>query len=691
MEQEPMVFNVSINSRPPLPTSRPGTGASGAPLSARGDGERRPPGSGRGRGPPGPTRTMHSRMPESPRDSAAGSDVGSDGEADAQDAAEAQQKGRAGKGRIPPPPKNVQCADVGGVRIPLSILFAMTECLQVSVLPAFRRVCTGFRRVLAKRLKEGDELRNALDSHLAGKRLKCKRVWVVVRARPLDPSQGFGCLSFGQGEGEQGRVSVAGAGAGGCNSFFFDRAFPGNASQEDVCDYIIGEILHHTLNGEHVCLLAYGQTGSGKTHTMFGSLEKGAKSSGLAFRAMQRLAILLRDSHFSGEPPAVELSFLEVYNNELFDLLDGGKALPKQRSSEHHCVPQGLTRKSCEMGNMESQVHTWLCAGAASRTVGKTVFNPRSSRSHAVVMITIRRNRRETRLYIVDLAGSERSGMYATDKDQLKEGEHINLSLSALGRVVSALSSGKCEHVPYRDSALTWLLKDAISGTSARVCMMAAVHPAHPVETGSTLRYARQYSALQASTGSRAQQLTSEVRDAQRKVDGMKKAFDQMLVDESTGISWTRESLKGSTHCQPRYNIKGLFDQHPYLTWTTVHQSKASTRSNRAEKGGIGYTRTFTDRPELRDPSDKPDGRKATGAPGTTEGPGERCAEVIFEGKHGRPPTILWYPETALEMVQPPAALAEQFAKLESAEAAVAAKRAELLSLKESKPTGPKT
>merc|ERR1719291_393568 len=131
--------------------------------------------------------------------------------------------------------------------------------------------------------------------------------------------------------------------------------------------------------------------------------------------------------------------------------------------------------------------------------------------------------------------------------EQLKEGEHINLSLSALGRVVAALASGKCEHVPYRDSALTWLLKDAISGTSARVCMMAAVHAAHPVETGSTLRYARQYSALQASTASRAQQLTAEVRDQQRKVDGMKKAFDQLLVDESTGISWTRETLKGST------------------------------------------------------------------------------------------------------------------------------------------------
>ncbi|CAK9033262.1 unnamed protein product [Durusdinium trenchii] len=134
---------------------------------------------------------------------------------------------------------------------------------------------------------------------------------------------------------------------------------------------------------------------------------------------------------------------------------------------------------------------------------------------------------RETRVYLVDLAGSERAGMHALAPEQLKEGEHINLSLSALGRVVGALASGKCEHVPYRDSALTWLLKDAITGSSARVCMVAAVHPAHPVETASTLRYARQYSALQSTTGSHASQLSSQVRDLQRKVDSLRHAFEK--------------------------------------------------------------------------------------------------------------------------------------------------------------------
>eukprot|EP00438_Fugacium_kawagutii_P021809 Skav230859 [mRNA] locus=scaffold1335:61315:66791:- [translate_table: standard] len=110
--------------------------------------------------------------------------------------------------------------------------------------------------------------------------------------------------------------------------------------------------------------------------------------------------------------------------------------------------------------------------------VGQTVFNPRSSRSHAVATIHICWNDaakkgqgNETRLYIVDLAGSERSGQYATSTEQLREGAHINLSLSTLGRVVSALSRGHGDHVPHRDSALTWLLTDAITGHQARAFM----------------------------------------------------------------------------------------------------------------------------------------------------------------------------------------------------------------------------
>jgi len=524
-------------------------------------------------------------------------------------------------------------------------------------------------------------------------RLKSKRVWVIVRARPQ--TDAFSCISI-----DRNKVSISGADKDH-GKFFFDRAFGGSATQEEVCSYVGDQVLHHAMNGEHLCLLAYGQTGSGKTHTMFGSLEAGA-NQGLAFHAMSRLAGYLRKNP-GATAPCVELSFLEVYNDNLYDLLDGSKMLSKQRSSEKMCVPQGLTRRRCELDDMEQQVHSWIKEGASTRVVGKTVFNARSSRSHAVVMLHICWNyegtgsrlklsrplsgEKETRIYIVDLAGSERAGMYALAPEQLKEGEFINLSLSALGRVVAALASGKCEHVPYRDSALTWLLKDAITGTSARVCMVAAMHPSHAVETASTLRYAKQYSTLQSSTSGRAAEITSEVRELQRRVDNLKKLFEKNLSSDDTGIQWSRETLSGTVHCQPRRNAKELFQAHLYLAWTSAHQSKAAVRGQRRDNSSIGHTRAIVDVPPPRDQSDKPDGRPNCVDPSKAaklDNP-DRSVEVVYEGRHGRPPLILWYPESALEMVQPPKVVLDAMEKLDSEEALLAQKKAELQKLRENK------
>ncbi|CAE7225988.1 KIF13B [Symbiodinium natans] len=429
-------------------------------------------------------------------------------------------------------------------RIPVPLLLRIVGMLPVASLPAIRRTSAGFYRATHVRLSEDPAQITALAAHLETKRLKSKRVWVLVRARPISDS--ISCIVI-----DRNKVNVSNNN-GAPTSFFFDQAFDASATQEQVCDYVSEQVLPHAINGEHICILAYGQTGSGKTYTMFGDFAPGPsprdgaaanQKQGVAFRAMSRLAEMMRSKGLdASSAPTVELSFLEVYNDNLYDLLDGSRQLPRLRSSEKHVVPQGLTRRRCELNEMEQQVHSWLREGAATRMVGKTVFNPRSSRSHAVVMLHLCWSQqtsssrlrhlpgsttRETRVYLVDLAGSERAGLHALGPEQLKEGEHINLSLSALGRVVGALASGKCEHVPYRDSALTWLLKDAITGSSARVCMVAAVHPSHPVETASTLRYARQYSALQNTTGSHASQLSSQVRDLQRRVDSLRHAFEK--------------------------------------------------------------------------------------------------------------------------------------------------------------------
>jgi len=520
---------------------------------------------------------------------------------------------------------------------------------------------------------------------LEGRKLKSKRVWVVVRARPSN--EAGNCIHI-----DRNQITVKG------QSFFFDKAFDSTATQNEVCEYIGGRLLPHAMNGEHICLLAYGQTGSGKTHTMFGTLEKD-DVEGVAFHSVSELARMMRGRSSEGRAvPSVDFSFLEVYNNELYDLLDASKKLSRQRSSEKHVVPQGLTRRCCELAQMEEQVHSWLREGAATRSVSKTVFNPRSSRSHGVVMLHIcwgndgaasrlrpasrETSSSQTRVYIVDLAGSERAGMYALAPEQLKEGEHINLSLSALGRVVSALAEGKCEHVPYRDSALTWLLKDAITGSSARVCMVAAVHPVHAVETASTLRYAHQYSALQASSNSQIPTLTSELRKQMRRVDELKRVFEAAMAGDEHGLAWTKESLTGTV--QPTRWAKELVEAHPHLGWTPAHQSKQIVRGNRKNRDGIGRSRETVDIIKPRRSDEIADGRPTTMPEAGCDGSStERAVEVVFEGRNGRPPVILWYPESALEEVQPPKKLIDAMEQLRVAEEELGRKRGELQKAKE--------
>lgn len=613
-----------------------------------------------------------------------------------------QLRGQVGPGEMTPQPPKVQpwvdlhCSRET-IRMPAASFSLISRFMEPGALPSFRRACLCCHRVVSKRLTNDPALRSAVDGLLEERRLRSKRVWVVVRARPTQ--EAITCLSL-----ERNRVSVRGA----ASPYYFDRAFGESASQQEVCNYINDRVLPHALHGEHVCILAYGQTGSGKTHTMFGSLDTTA-NQGVAFRAVNQLAGLLRSAG-SGFRATVEFSFLEVYNDELYDLLDAGKRLPRQRSAEKHVVPQGLSRRRCELDNMEHQVHAWLRQGAATRTEGRTVVNPRSSRSHAVVMLHLRwgradggqhtqsrlqptgraHDRGETRIYIVDLAGSERAGMYAIDKEQLKEGEHINLSLSALGRVVGALASGKCEHVPYRDSALTWLLKDSITGTSARVCMVAAVHPAHVMETSSTLRYAMQYSCLQSPSKTRMPELVSEVREIQRRVDRLQKEVDIALNGDDSCIQWTLDVL--DAFVQPSRFAKDAFENHPHLVWTQAHNSKSLLRGQRRDASGVGRARTTVELVYPRSHSETADGRPLAGSTAAKDIAScrarrdlmpEPAVEVVFEGKNGRPPVVLWYPASALEKVLAPKNILDALSTLKVAEEDLARKRGELQKVKD--------
>eukprot|EP00441_Pelagodinium_beii_P037550 CAMPEP_0197627366 /NCGR_PEP_ID=MMETSP1338-20131121/6003_1 /TAXON_ID=43686 ORGANISM="Pelagodinium beii, Strain RCC1491" /NCGR_SAMPLE_ID=MMETSP1338 /ASSEMBLY_ACC=CAM_ASM_000754 /LENGTH=574 /DNA_ID=CAMNT_0043198069 /DNA_START=101 /DNA_END=1823 /DNA_ORIENTATION=+ len=513
-----------------------------------------------------------------------------------------------------------------------------------------------------------------------------KRVWVGVRLRPQAGADRV--------TAQKRRVMLKDASSRE-TSFFFNRAFDGSTSQAEIWGSIQAPLMRCMLRREHACLLAYGQTGSGKTHTMFG-IPDSEEERGVAFRAIENLGRLLRSQAPDDvdSAPLLEFSFLEVYNEKVHDLLNGQQpcSLAGEReelepgdqyhapkfSAEERVVVKGLTRRSCDLSCLEQQVGQWLSEGAASRMVGRTVFNPRSSRSHAVATLHIgwrdQNPPKEARLYLVDLAGSERAGQYAIGANQLKEGVNINQSLSTLGRVVGALARGQGEHVPYRDSALTWLLSDAITGQNARAFMIAAVQPAHPAETLSTLRYAQAYSSLQSDLSTKIPKLKLQARALHRHMESTKNAFENLCfeinVNGRTSSHWNRQSVR-QRMVKVRRGAEYFFKNHPYLRWTDTHDTKATLHM-------VGVVTAVLEVPPTRDPEDPADGRRLTHREVAEGEWWSASVQVQYAGRHGYHATLLWFPSDSLEDVLAPSRLRELLMAFEKAETAYLQKQEQL-------------
>lgn len=565
-------------------------------------------------------------------------------------------------------------------------------------LPAFRRCNQSCYRSVVALLASDAALREELEEALSTALAQVdKRVWVGIRLRPHDRHDGAeNCLQVDR------RQIVQTLGPASRVNFFFDEIFKEDTRQEDVWSRLQGPMMRTLLRREHCCLFAYGQTGSGKTHTVFGDPST-ESSKGVAFRLLENLGKLLNGDTYPSiseevqEKAVIEFSFLEVYNEKIHDLLSNSKlcTLAGEReelepgsaykapilSAEERVVVRGLTRRRCDPGQLTQQVGSWLVEGAASRMVGKTVFNPRSSRSHAVATIHIcwndmpdQKKGNETRVYIVDLAGSERSGQYATNTEQLREGAHINLSLSTLGRVVTALSRGHGDHVPHRDSALTWLLTDAITGHQARAFMIASVNPLHSAETLSTLRYAQAYSSLQSDLSTKIPRLKAMLRTLQRQMEKARYELDSLCLDINTNsrsgrtTEWSRDTLRSRVVRIARRGQEH-FQNHPFFKWTDAHEMKAVL-------GQAGILEETCARPPEREAEEPEDGRRRQfREPGSAS---STCARVIFAGRHGYPPVQLWFPEEALEDVTPHPRLRELLTTFEKAEIAFQQKQAQL-------------
>ncbi|TMW65032.1 hypothetical protein Poli38472_009199 [Pythium oligandrum] len=306
--------------------------------------------------------------------------------------------------------------------------------------------------------------------------------------------------------------------------FAFDRVFSESSTQDEVFEFVGAPITRACLQGYNGTIFAYGQTGSGKTFTMQGpddvidaeSRRLSEKEMGLRGLVPRVFDYLFQDgvAHATqtqgGSVTSVQhtfaCSFLEIYNERVYDLLDHGSTrdsagLTLRENGRKGVFVEGMIESVVTSAKHAAEL---MAIGAQNRRVGQTAMNRESSRSHSVFILQIQSKEttsegitrtRMSRFNLVDLAGSERQKSTEAAGDRLKEAGSINKSLSALGNVIMGLveqSAGKNRHVHYRDSKLTFLLKDSLGGNS-KTFMIATVSPAEDSshETLSTLKFAQ--------------------------------------------------------------------------------------------------------------------------------------------------------------------------------------------------------
>lgn len=320
-------------------------------------------------------------------------------------------------------------------------------------------------------------------------------------------------------------------------TFTFDKSFWSHrldddhyAHQEEIYNCLGEEFLDHNFEGYHTCVFAYGQTGSGKSYTMMGTPEQ----PGLIPRTCEDLFERIESNESANISYSVRVSYFEVYNEHVRDLFQ-----PRTDPPSYLKIRESPTEGPYVKDLTEIQVKSYaeilkyMRMGDSSRTVASTKMNDTSSRSHAVFTIMLKQihhdyrtdetTERLARIRLVDLAGSERAKATEATGQRLREGGNINKSLTTLGRVIAALADPKASKqggrnrrdvVPFRDSILTWLLKDSLGGNS-KTAMIACLAPSDYDETLSTLRYADQAKRIRLQATVNQDHVSSAEKDAQ--------------------------------------------------------------------------------------------------------------------------------------------------------------------------------
>ncbi|ETL89582.1 hypothetical protein L917_11509 [Phytophthora nicotianae] len=368
---------------------------------------------------------------------------------------------------------------------------------------------------------------------------KSESVRVCVRIRPLSTKEvQDGRTYIVHANPGQGEISLSNPEADAREppkKFTFDAAIPPESSQQDVYAQAATDIVESVVNGFNGTIFAYGQTGAGKSHTMEGYSEppeaKGIIPNSFS-HIFDRIAAEADSKQFM-----VYASYLEIYNEEIRDLLAPD---PKNRLELKETVDAGVFVKDLTSRQVAAaaEIDAVMQQGKKNRSVGATLMNQTSSRSHSMFTITVEALSAAQseangkphicvgKLNLVDLAGSERQAKTGATGDRMKEATKINLSLSALGNVISALVDGKSQHIPYRDSKLTRLLQDSLGG-NAKTVMIANCGPAdyNYNETLSTLRYANRAKNIKNKPKINEDPKDAKIREYQEKIKELREAL----------------------------------------------------------------------------------------------------------------------------------------------------------------------
>ncbi|XP_063981027.1 kinesin-like protein KIF3A [Diachasmimorpha longicaudata] len=393
--------------------------------------------------------------------------------------------------------------------------------------------------------------------------------------------------------------------------FSFDAAFDVDSTQVDIYNETARPIVDKVLQGYNGTIFAYGQTGTGKTYTM-----SGAKTS-----PQLRGIIPNTFAHIFGhiakadenQKFLVRAAYLEIYNEEIRDLL-GKDQNTRLEVKERPDIGVFVKDLSGYVVNNADDLDRIMTLGNKNRVVGATAMNVSSSRSHAIFTITVESSQigedgephvKMGKLHLVDLAGSERQSKTKATGIRLREATKINLSLSTLGNVISALVDGQSSHVPYRNSKLTRLLQDSLGGNS-KTLMCANVSPAdiNYDETISTLRYANRAKNIKNRARINEDPKDALLRQFQDEIEQLRKQLEDNGAEhsESDGESDESETRETKKERQIRRRSQMLTMEELDKDLESLEKGDTAEHNDKSpdDKDVIELKRTQTEKEALR-------------------------------------------------------------------------------------------